>query len=363
MINNIKIVGYKSIKTLDLDLMPINVLIGSNGVGKSNFISFFKLVNNIYERRLENYSLTKGAESLLHFGSKSTNQIDGYLEFNNTNAYAFSLTPTDNNTLFLMYERRGFNGRKGSQYRLNKWVFKDIGINAKESSLKTKGGGIENWVNSYLNSLKLYHFHDTGDKSSLRTPAELNDNVTLNEDGDNLPAFLYYLQEKKNKHFKRIEQVIKSIAPYFERFELRPDRINEERINLEWREVNHPDSLFNAKHLSDGTIRFIALATLLMQPDLPKVIIIDEPELGLHPVAINTLAGLMKKASGQSQIIISTQSVNLVSNFEPEEIITVDRMNNKSIFNRLESESLEDWLNDFSLGDLWLKNIIKGQPY
>ena len=100
-----------------------------------------------------------------------------------------------------------------------------------------------------------------------------------------------------------------------------------------------------------------------MQPNLPEVIIIDEPELGLHPVAINKLAGLIKKASAKCQIIISTQSVNLVGNFDANDIITVDRVDNQSQFNRLSDENLGSWLEDFSLGDLWLKNMIKGQPF
>ncbi|NHM04859.1 AAA family ATPase [Flavobacterium celericrescens] len=364
MINKIQIEGFKSIKKTSLDLKSINVLIGSNGVGKSNFISFFKLVNNIYEQRLENYSMRKGAESLLHFGSKNTYEIKSRIEFDNTNAYIFSLQPTSSNGLILAYENGAFNSEKGSEFTyMGTWFSKPISHNSIESKLKNTTGGVAKWVNSYLDSFKIYHFHDTSDSSPLRTPAILNDNVILKEDGGNLAAFLYFLKEKHNKHFKRIEHVIKSVAPYFERFQLQPDRLNEDRINLEWTEINHPDTLFNATHFSDGTLRFIALATLLMQPDMPEIIIIDEPELGLHPVAINTLAGLIKKASAKSQIIISTQSVNLVGNFEPENIITVDRMENQSVFNRLEKESLEDWLSDFTLGDLWLKNIIKGQPY
>ena len=364
MINKIQIEGFKSIKKLSLDLKSVNVLIGSNGVGKSNFISFFKLVNNIYEERLENYSMRKGAESLLHFGSKNTFEIKSRIEFDNTNAYIFSLQPTNSNGLFLAYENGAFNSEKGVQFTYkNTWFSESVSHNSKESKLKNSKGNISKYVNSYLDSFKIYHFHDTSDSSPLRTPATLNDNVLLREDGGNLAAFLYLLQEKHNKHFKRIEHIIKSVAPYFERFQLQPDRLNEERINLEWTEINHPDFLFNASHFSDGTLRFIALATLLMQPDMPEIIIIDEPELGLHPVAINTLAGLIKKASVRSQIIISTQSVNLVGNFEPENIITVDRLENQSVFNRLAKENLEDWLSDFTLGDLWLKNIIKGQPY
>ncbi|PZW40614.1 putative ATPase [Mesonia algae] len=365
MINKIEIKGFKSIKELDLNLKPINVLIGSNGVGKSNFISFFKLVNNIYEQRLENYSIKRGAENLLHFGRKESKEISGYLEFDYKNAYGFNLEGTDNNTLFLNEEITYFNKSKGglTDFYGGGWSWNVINSNSKESVLKNNNKGISYYVNNYIRNFKIYHFHDTSDTSALRTPAMLNDNISLREDAGNLAAYLYLLQEKQTKYFKRIEHTIKSIAPYFEKFELQPDRLNEERINLEWREINHPDTPFNANHFSDGTIRFIALTALLTQPNLPEVIIIDEPELGLHPVAINKLAGLIKKASVKCQIIISTQSVNLVSNFDPEDIITVDRFNNQSVFNRLEDKDLNKWLNDFSLGELWLKNIIKGQPY
>ena len=102
----------------------------------------------------------------------------------------------------------------------------------------------------------------------------------------------------------------------------------------------------------------------MLQPNPPKTIIIDEPELGLHPTAINKLAGLIKKASAHSQIIISTQSVDLVNNFEPENIITVDRdrQQHYSIFKRLDANKLAVWLEDYSIGDLWLKSVIGGQP-
>ena len=155
--------------------------------------------------------------------------------------------------------------------------------------------------------------------------------------------------------------VVRSVAPYFEKFNLNPDRLNPDKIRLEWKEKGS-EAYFNAKHLSDGTLRFIALATLLLQPEAPQVIIIDEPELGLHPFAINKLAGLIKKASANTQIIISTQSVNLVDNFEPEDIITVDREDGQSVCHRQSSETLKDSLADYSISDLWNKNVIGGRP-
>lgn len=365
MINRIQIEGYKSIKDSNLELNPINVLIGSNGVGKSNFISFFKLINVIYEQRLEIYSLTEGADSLLYFGKKNTAEIKAYLEFDNKNAYSFSIKPTNDDKLFIEAEHTGFNKSKGGRSAEfgSGWSWNWIAGNTKESVVRNFSNGIPSYVNIYLRSFKIYHFHDTSQNAPLRSACRINDNQQLRENGSNLPAFLYFLKERKPSDFEKIQRVIRSIAPFFERFDLKPDRLNPERISLEWIEKNQPDNYFDAGSFSDGTIRFIALATLLLQPNLPKTIIIDEPELGLHPFAINKLAGLIKKASASSQIIISTQSVNLVDNFEPEHIITVDRENNQSVFKRLENtENLTDWMNKYTLGDLWSKNVIGGRP-
>lgn len=185
----------------------------------------------------------------------------------------------------------------------------------------------------------------------------------LREDGSNLPAYLYYLQEKYPKTFKRIEQTIQSISPFFERFNLIPFALDENAIFLEWIDKEHPDMYFNAIHLSDGSLRFIALCTLLLQPNLPSLLIIDEPELGLHPAAIDKISGLIRSVSKKGcQVIISTQSETMLNNFEPDDIITVDREDNQSVFHRLEKSKLNSWLDDYSIGELWNKSVIKGQP-
>ncbi|MBR4898740.1 MAG: AAA family ATPase [Prevotella sp.] len=346
MLDRIIIDGYKSIKRIDLMLRPINILIGSNGVGKTNFISFFRLVNNIYEQRLQNYTMQNRAESLLHYGLKHTKEIRGFMQFSD-NDYSFSLQPRDNGSMFLSEEKSNF---QGGEYAIS---------NEPESHIKDSS--IIGY-NRNLDSFRIYHFHDTSVGSPLRGDADVNDNRMLKTDGANLPAFLYLMQQQHPKTMKRIEMTIRSVMPYFERFDLQPLPFGD-KINLTWNDVNAPDKYFSANDLSDGSIRFMALATLLMQPILPKVIIIDEPELGLHPVAITKLSGLIKSAAARGcQIIISTQSVNLISNFEAEDIITVDRQNGQSVFNRLDSKELEKWLNDYTLGDLWTKSIINGQP-
>lgn len=355
MLQNITIEGFKSIKKLDLKLSSINLLIGANGVGKSNFISFFKMVNNIYEQRLQYYSLKSGVNNLLHFGRKNTNEIKGYLDFGN-NAYSFILSPSDEGTLFINREGSILPGNtqfKSSYYESN----------VKESRVKGSSTTRNKYLSEHLESYKIYHFHDTSISAPLRSRANINDNRSLKEDGGNLPAYLYYLQEKHPLNYKRIEKIIQSVVPCFDSFNLSPDFLDEDKILLEWSEKEYPEMYFNANHLSDGSLRFIALVTLLMQPNLPKVIIIDEPELGLHPTAINKLSGLIKSAASKDcQIIVSTQSVTLLNNFEPEDIITVDKEDNQSVFRRLDKKELSNWIEDYSIGELWTKSIIKGQP-
>jgi predicted ATPase len=237
-----------------------------------------------------------------------------------------------------------------------------LAANTAEAVIKTSGLAISN-VDDYLKSFRIYHFHDTSDNAPLRSSSLVDDNKYLKENGSNLASYLYFLKLKHPKNYQRIEKTIESIVPSFERFELEPNRLQSYSIALEWIEKTNPEIYFNASHLSDGSLRFIALVTLLQQPTLPHTIIIDEPELGLHPVAINKLTGLIKSASERScQVIISTQSINLVNNFLPEDIITVDRKDGSSIFNRLVSTELTEWLEDYSVGELWSKSIIKGQP-
>lgn len=355
MLKRIKIDGFKSIQRLNLALNPINILIGANGVGRSNFISFFRLVNNMYEQRLQQYSLKSGVDNLLYYGRKNTSSIKGYLDFEDS-VYSFTLEPTEKDTLFLSLES---HVNTVSTPR-NLTVTKE---NHNESVIKDSDKEKDKVLQTNLQSYKIYHFHDTSVSSPMRSRVNINDNRVLREDGSNLPAYLYFLQEKYPKTFKRIEQTIQSISPFFERFNLTPFALDENAIFLEWIDKEHPDMYFNATHLSDGSLRFIALCTLLLQPNLPSLLIIDEPELGLHPAAIDKISGLIRSVSKKGcQVIISTQSETMLNNFEPDDIITVDREDNQSVFHRLEKSKLNSWLDDYSIGELWNKSVIKGQP-
>lgn len=350
--NKIKIKGYKSIKDLDLELAPINILIGSNGSGKSNFLSFFSFLENIYRKNLQGYVALNGStEKFLHKGSKETKEIECSLEFPN-NEYSFKL---GNNQGVFIFEEEDY-------------VFKNDSYKVKKYTTETNINKVTlfrvNYIKSYLSGVKKYHFHDTGKDSPFHKESNISsDYNVLYSDGRNLAALLYNIKIKKPIVYQRIISVIESIAPYFFDFQLEPK--DNENIKLLWKN-KHSEQIYNSYDLSDGTIRFIALATLLLQPKLPETLIIDEPELGLHPFAIAKLSGLIKSASQKGcQIIMATQSVELINHFNAEDIIAVDNRNGESVFTRLDSEKLSIWLEDeYKIGDMWEQNIInEGQPF
>ncbi len=367
-IDRIYINNFKSIRQLnDLPIRSLNVIIGANGVGKSNFISFFKLLNSIAENKLPSFIADSGyADKVLHFGKKGNKKLSGGIIFKTdegitNNRYDFVLKPDAANGLYFEKETGGFN-MYATGFNEN-WNYMPLdSVGEKNSGLKEHTASRFEYLRKYFEQFKVFHFHDTSSTAPLKQPSKLRDNAYLKEDGSNLAAFLYWISQKHPSTFKLIEFTIRSIAPFFDKINLQPDNLNSELIFLSWLEKNS-DEYFDANNLSDGSLRFIALTTVLLQPNPPKTIIIDEPELGLHPSAIHKLASMIKMASVKSQIIISTQSVNLVDQFEAEDIIVVDRKEGQSVFKRLDRIELENWLHEeYNMGELWSKNVIGGMP-
>ncbi len=361
-LDKIRIAGFKSIRDQTLELRPLNVLIGANGAGKSNFIGAFRLLNQIVASNLQLYTgKAGGAESLLHFGRKVTEAIELELTFN-PNSYQCRLDVTDDDSLLFGEERISY---RGSGYD-NPYVV-PLGAGHKETALfheaaKSKTKSIAEHVLDATRSWQVYHFHDTSSSAKVKLTGNLNENDHLKPDAANLAAFLFRLQETREAEFRNVVETIRLAAPFFGRFRLQPSHLNPLKIRLEWFEKDS-DSLFDASALSDGTLRFICLATLLLQPKLPSTILIDEPELGLHPYAINLLASLLRSAAKRTQVIVSTQSVTLVNQLSPEDIVVVDRSGGESIFRRLGQETIASWLDDYSLGELWEKNVLGGRPH
>ncbi len=362
MIERIIIENFKSIRKLDLELKPMNILIGANGAGKSNFLSFFKLPNSLFGGSLQNL-IGNNINSFLHFGRKISKNFYGLIDINNTSATYFHIAPTfGKNSGYIQELGVLLNTNHSIIKKYDEWEIAFKRNDRDEADLYVLNYPETNTIMEHFDLLKVYHFQDVSVLSRIMEPSRINDNREIRENGSNLAAYLYFLQEKHPQDFENIERQIRSVAPFFNKFNLAPDRLNAEHIELRWLEKGS-DDYFNAYDISDGTLRFIALTTLLLQPKLPKTIIIDEPELGLHPFAINKLAAMMKQAAGNgSQVIVSTQSVSLIDNFEPEDIITVDRDDEQSVFRRLRSDDLKEWLDDYTVGDLWNKNVFGARP-
>lgn len=350
--NRIEISGYKSINKLSLKLRPINILIGANGSGKSNFLSFFEFLKQVYNRNLQEFVALRGIDTFLHKGDKETQEIYTHLHFPDSNAYSFTLKKGDTGLIFTR-EQLWINDK----FHDSSSAELDLSTYGHESDLRYLANPVGDYIKGFLEQLTKYHFHDTGRNSPFNKESNvINDGFYLYDTGRNLGAFLHTIQKEKPQVYNLILRTIQSVAPYFLDFIFRIE--SNGNLKLRW-QSKFSSVVYGVNDLSDGTIRFIALATLFLQPTLPKTIIIDEPELGLHPSAISKLAGLIKSAAAKEcNVIIATQSTDLISYFEPEDIITVDQKNGESTFKRLDSKSLMDWLDEYSLDDLWKRNII-----
>jgi predicted ATPase len=351
----IVIQGYKSIKDVEINFTPINILIGSNGSGKSNFLSFFEFLNNLYERKLAKYVALRGGENkMLHKGKEITSKISAQITFEE-DVYSFEITAGDEGFIVTEETILHLNDPSGVAEPTAAYFKREVNVKNEPDSHAAE-------IKGSLSSLKKYHFHDTGSNSPFNNLSHVeNDIYYLYERGENMAAFLYNIQKKDAIVYQRIVKTIQSIAPFFSDFYLAPN--DEGYVRLQWTD-KFSSTVYGTTDLSDGTVRFIALATLFMQPNLPSIIIIDEPELGLHPFAIAKLAGMIQSVAAKNvQVIIATQSADLINHFDANDIITVDQNKGESTFTRLNKEALAEWLEEYSIGDLWQRNIIQGgQP-
>lgn len=357
-VRSLTVTGYKSIRELkNFELNDLNVLIGANGAGKSNFINLFRLLNEMYEQQLQLYVQKQGGpDAILHFGRNATERVHAEFDFSN-NGYKFDLVPTVDNRLIFESEQSCFSG-----------VYRPTDINYQlatghaESKLKEARDPYSPYVRKSVSNWRVYHFHDTSDTAKVKQRHAASDNLRLKIDAANLAAYLRMLKEKHEAEYRRIVETIWLVMPFFGDFVHRPGE--PEYVELEWMQKGKPDTPFKAHMLSDGSLRFICLATLLLQPIalLPHTILIDEPELGLHPYAISVLADIFKQVAEDRQLIVSTQSVELVNELSPEDIIVVDQEEDASTFRRYTEEELAGWLEEYSMGEIWKRNILGGRP-
>lgn len=361
-LDKLTIRGFKSFEKLeDFELGNLNVLIGANGSGKSNFVEFFRLLRAMISGGLQTYVRLNGpADGYFFNGVSYTKLIDVDLKFG-ANRYAFELAPTTDGKLLITKETTQYL-QGGNEKTIGTGEFESVLEKRKDepSTFFPKYSGPNRYVWDAVSNWQVYHFHDTSSTSGMRREAGIEQSQILFPDASNLAPFLLHLRDEEPNTYQLIRKTLQRIAPYFDDFELSVRKQkDEDTVRLTWRQKGK-DYLFSPGHLSDGTIRFLCLTTALLQPDPPATIVVDEPELGLHPEAIMVLGGLIRSASSSTQIIIATQSPQLLSEFEPEQIVTVDQIEGSTQLQHVNSSDLEAWLDDFRVGELWQKGNIHG---
>jgi len=358
--------GFKTFRELtDFQPGPVTVLIGPNGAGKSNFISFFRLLSWALVppgQLQEHVAKLGGASVILHDGPERTRDIQAHLVLATgagENDYSFRLAYAAGDTL--VYTEEKFRFSKFGLLPNPQWKVLGVGHREPELIKAAEGGdATARTILTLLRKLIVHQFHDTSEGSRIRQKWNMDEGRWLKEDGGNLAPFLYRLRQEYPKYYARILESIRLILPFFAEFELKPEF---GKVLLAWRERGS-DRLFTAGQAADGMLRIMALVALLQQPevDLPDVVILDEPELGLHPYAIEVLAGLIRAASQHAQVILATQSASLVDRFTPEDIVVVNRTARESTLQRYTEAELHAWLGEYTMSELWEKNVIGGRP-
>ena len=360
---HIHIAGFCSLKDAVLEPGRLTLLIGPNGAGKSNLLQALRLIPLLRTRSLQSYVADHGfGAALLYYGPKTTEAIEiGVLIRDQGSSYRYDarLAFASDDSLYFQTENAACLHPDGS------WVISTLGGGHRESKLLVASPDDQTVaaVNRWLARMTFYHFHDTSAQSKLRTHARREDDRYPRSDGSNLAAYLLRLkdsdQDADRKSWQRINRHCRHIAPAIK--ELDPVAVNGS-VRLDW--LDDRDQRFGCHQLSDGTLRALALITVLSQPTerLPRLISIDEPELGLHPVAIALIAELCRSICRHTQIVLSTQSTELIDHFMVDEVVVVEREEGATSLKRLKKPDLRLWLEDYSLRDLYAKGVIGGTP-
>ena len=371
-VDRVTVRGFRSIRVLeDFELRGLNVLVGANGAGKSNLIGVFRMLSEFARERLQLFVRREGnADALLFGGRRRTSRIEVELSFNGTDhRYALALEPVADGLatardLISSDVPQAYAGvaASGAGSSIAEVASIPYGGHPEAPASPIDDGEFAAYVFPEMRDWRVYHFHDTSEVAGMRASQAVRDNLRLKPDGANLGPFLRLLRERHPYEHREIVDAVRLVAPFFGGFVYRKDV--DEYMELEWYHVDDADTPLRPMQLSDGTLRFMCLATLLLQPTAlqPRLILIDEPELGLHPFGLALVAEILESVSKTRQIIVSTQSADLVSEFRPEDVVVVNRRDGESVFERLDSDELQDWLKEYSLGQLWKTEVVGGGP-
>ncbi|RRD06284.1 chromosome segregation protein SMC [Arachnia propionica] len=363
--------GLGSVRELDLEVTTdVTVLIGANGSGKSNVIGALELISRIWDDSFQQQILNRGGMDGLIFegtdGRAPVSRIEVHStpdEHNCTCGYRVELRPADDDRAML--KEWFFLDDRELRVRFHDGVpVEATSSRARRVTEQAEDEWQRNFarhVTQLLAGCRVFHFDDVSAGAPVKGWSTVGDDIALRSDAGNIAAYLLRVKQQHPQHYRDIVTAVRHVTPFFDDFVLEPNP-GTERIRLRWRQQGM-DRTFMAREASDGTLRFICLATLLLGPDLPSTVVLDEPELGLHPAAITVLAEMVHIAGRTGhRVILATQSVPLLSHFDLAEVVVLERRNGATVATRPNPEELAGFLEDFSVGTMWEMNLLGGRP-
>lgn len=365
-IHSLHIKGFRSLADVRIAKLPNPaVLLGANGSGKSNLLRFFEMVTSMLQQPGLGHFVQfhGGADDQLFQGTVATSRIDasvGLLAEAAQHEYRFSLEYAHPDRLLFADEALGFG-------QAENMVWHRFGGGHDEAKLpyaKTETDGAceiaARRFKGFFEHCVVHQFHDTSATSRLKVRWDAEESFRLLPHGGNLPSVLLYLSRHDKERFDAICYYVSRILPGFRRFEIEEAH---GKTLLRWQASGSSKTI--GPHLtSDGSLRFFALVTLLNLPAevLPEIVLLDEPELGLHASAITLIAEMVKSVALKRQVVVATQSPIFVDFFRPHELVVLELDAGQTLVRRPEELDLGPWLEEYTTGEIWRKNLIGGRP-
>lgn len=377
--SHLTIRGFRRLAEIDLELRPLTVIIGANGVGKSSFLDVLSLVANSAQGKLNGtISEMSGLPAILTFdratevGFGISMTVPGHLPLD----YSLVLRPQGTAYVIaqetLSQSRPGFpnpflhiDSRGGDikYYEVDrgKLIRPTWEHNPGESSLSQvpKLFRAPEEFRRRLASSTFYHVLNVESRSPVRLPQAMRPAALPGRDGEDLVSSLYYLREAEPDRFASIEDSLKAAFPGFKRLDFPP--VAAGTLAMTWRDSNFTKP-FYTHQLSEGMLRFLWLATLPKSPGLTALTLLDEPEVSLHPELISLMAGLLREAAQTTQVVIATHSDRLIRFLKPDEVVVLDMKEDGTADLRwADTLDLDRWLEDYTLDELWVSGRLSGQ--
>ena len=361
-IKSVTIKGFRNLKCVEnLELSNLNVLIGGNGVGKSTLMHFFEMLSWMHQgSNFQEYVIRNGGgDDQFFMGGLATPEMTADISMetkDGTYDYGVSLVYLKAKDRAWVTEERYRFVPPASEEAVPYQVLKEM---EAESQLGRQTDPTAQKIRKLLQQFGVFHFYDAAANATANKRWEVSDSYCLHPDGGNLAPVLLSLKENDRQRYQYIVDQIQSVFPNLGDFVLTQEY---GKVLLQWKH-RFSNKVLGPYLTSDGTLRFFFLVTLLNLPSdrLPSVLFIDEPELGLHPYAMELVAAMLKRVARTKQVVVATQSANLLDCFDLDNIIVAESHGGAAQFKRMNRQDYERWLeDDYQPSDIWLSQSVGG---